>query len=78
MAFKGIENCLDDRHQIYFIYKSVCTHCKYFEYKYYSCEAFPNGIPNNILSGESNHLTPTKNQNNTIVYKAKTGSGTDQ
>jgi len=33
------------------------------------CEAFPEGIPNNIAYGNDKHLTPTDDQLNEIVYE---------
>jgi hypothetical protein len=34
-----------------------------------ACEAFPEGIPEIIISGTNKHLTPLAGQGNTIVYK---------
>ena len=43
---------LDDRHQLHAIYSSKCTNCKHFEDWDYFCSAFPDGIPDEYLSGE--------------------------
>lgn len=60
---------LDDRHEIFKIYSSSCSLCKFFEEKYYTCAAFPNGIPDDILSGENKHNKPEKSQSdNSIVF----------
>lgn len=60
---------LDDRHEIFSRYTSSCSLCKYFEEKYYACKAFPDGIPEKILSGENKHHKPEKSQSdNSIVF----------
>jgi len=35
----------------------------------YYCKAYPDNIPNDILSGEDKHLTIRDDQQNTIVYE---------
>ncbi|MFJ1490510.1 hypothetical protein [Capnocytophaga canis] len=46
---------LDDRHELFSVYRSKCAFCKYFNKHDYYCKAFPNGIPDEYLSGESVH-----------------------
>jgi hypothetical protein len=46
---------LDDRHELLNIYKSKCSKCKYFEEWDYFCISFPNGIPDEYLSGDKIH-----------------------
>jgi len=46
----------------------ICIDCKYFESKDLKCLAFKNGIPNIIMSGESDHSNPLPEQENDIVY----------
>jgi len=62
---------LNDKHEIFNIYKSQCATCIRFDMFEYSCEAFPKGIPNNLLTGETTHLVPFDGQRNTLVYKPK-------
>ncbi len=33
------------------------------------CAAFPNGIPDEILFGDNEHLEPLPNQGNDFIYK---------
>lgn len=35
------------------------------------CEAFPDGIPNIILSGKNDHSKPLPGQKNNIVFEAE-------
>lgn len=58
---------LDDRHEIFSIYSSSCSLCKFFEKKHYTCAAFPNGIPDDILSGENKHNKPEKSQSDDSI-----------
>lgn len=37
----------------------------------FNCEAFPNGIPDDIINGKSLHLTPVEGDNG-IVFEATT------
>lgn len=47
----------------------ICIDCKYFNQKNLNCKAFPDGIPDVIISGASEHSTPLPNQNNDIIYE---------
>ena len=50
----------------------VCINCKYFNsliVNILSCKAFPNGIPNIILSGLNDHSKPLPKQGNSIVFE---------
>ena len=47
----------------------ICDYCKHR--KNLTCDAFPNGIPEEILKGENNHLKPLVNQKNDIVFEVK-------
>ncbi|QGY44141.1 hypothetical protein GM418_10865 [Maribellus comscasis] len=62
------ENTLDDRHEGLNLYKSSCPKCKYYTWGKYSCEAFPTGIPDLILSGEDLHYKPLDGQKNSLVF----------
>lgn len=44
---------LDDRHEILNEYASKCCNCRHFQEWDLFCLAFPNGIPDKYLSGES-------------------------
>lgn len=47
----------------------VCFQCKHFRIFSNGCDAFPNGIPSEITSGENNHQKPLPNQSNDIVFE---------
>ena len=61
---------------------TICSKCKNFigikdepfknniepDYQI-TCRAFPNGIPDEILSGETDHTKPLPNQKNNIVFE---------
>lgn len=50
----------------------ICTECKHFKPKTFTCKAFPNGIKDNeIISGWSAHQTPTVGQKNEVVFQPK-------
>lgn len=44
----------------------ICLKCKHFDLdnKLLSCEAYTNGIPDKILTGEIDHTEPYKGDNN--------------
>jgi hypothetical protein len=50
----------------------VCLKCKHFKRFDGGCFAFPNGIPDDILSGFNNHSNPLPNQGNKIVFELET------
>ena len=52
MDNKAQHTVLDDRHEIYSIYTSSCTHCRHFNNEEYACAIYPAGIPFDILEGE--------------------------
>lgn len=45
-----------------------CLFCKHLE-EGFKCAAFPNGIPDIILSGEDGHLEPYEQQENEVVFE---------
>lgn len=47
----------------------VCLKCKHFRRFEGGCDAFPNGIPDQITSGQDKHNKPLKNQGNNIVFE---------
>lgn len=47
----------------------VCFNCKNFRRFEGGCNAFPNGIPDEITSGENEHLKPLPDQENDIVFE---------
>jgi hypothetical protein len=49
----------------------VCFKCKHFRRfkEDGGCEAFPNGIPDEITSGKNKHNKPLKWQKNNIVFE---------
>jgi hypothetical protein len=48
----------------------VCNQCKWYNGDGY-CEAFPQGIPDQILNGENNHIEPLLQQDNEIIFEPK-------
>lgn len=50
-----------------------CFNCKNYldnpDKKYLSCKAFPNGIPENILTGEFDHTKKHPEQDNNILFE---------
>lgn len=67
---KQSEYILDDRHEL-FSFGSDCATCFFFNLNHFSCIAFPEGIPENILSGKSRHRQTVPNQEGNTVYTAK-------
>lgn len=63
MNEKAQYTILDDRHEIYSIYTSSCTHCRHFNSGKYICTIYPGGIPFDILGGEK------KCQNKSLIKK---------
>ena len=61
---------IDDRHEILGLYTSQCANCKHFEEWDYFCAAYPNGIPDNLLSGKEKHNKKRTDQEGNITYKA--------
>jgi hypothetical protein len=46
----------------------ICFKCKHYKLISIGCDAFPDGIPNEILL-TNNHDDPLKDQDNTIVFE---------
>lgn len=55
----------------------VCEKCKHFRALSGGCDAFPNEIPDEIVSGENKHSKPLPKQKNKIVFE-KYASETEQ
>jgi hypothetical protein len=48
----------------------ICFKCKHFrEFSGGGCDAFPEGIPDEITSGENEHKEILKDQKNDIVFE---------
>ncbi len=47
----------------------VCFKCKNYRRFRSGCLAFPNGIPDQITSGQNEHSKPLKGQRNKIVFE---------
>lgn len=47
----------------------ICSRCKHFRRFEGGCDAFPEGIPDEITSGENDHSKPLKDQGNDIVFE---------
>jgi len=49
----------------------ICDICKHIIVRRYTCEAFPDGIPEEILNGSNNHSETLPGQENDIVFGFK-------
>jgi len=47
----------------------ICFNCKHFRIIEGGCNAFPDGIPEQIMSGMNDHSKPLKDQKNEIVFE---------
>ena len=47
----------------------VCFSCVHFKALEGGCDAFPNGIPEEITSGDNQHAIKLKDQENDIIYE---------
>jgi hypothetical protein len=47
----------------------ICSKCIHFRRFDGGCDAFPDGIPDEITSGEDNHSLPIDGQKNNIVFE---------
>ena len=56
----------------------VCFRCKNYRRFKGGCLAFPNGIPDVIISGENQHSKPLKGQRNKIVFEQMKESDLEQ
>jgi len=48
---------------------STCKHFRHFEYEGLTCDAFPYGIPDEIIFSENLHKKPLEGQGNDIIYE---------
>jgi hypothetical protein len=53
--------------------KELCINCKHY-WGVNSCDAFPDGIPDEIFTGSNKHSKPLKNQGNDLVFEKIDGS----
>jgi hypothetical protein len=47
----------------------ICFKCKHLRIFEGGCDAFPDGIPDEITSGENKHSEPLPDQDNKIVFE---------
>jgi hypothetical protein len=47
----------------------ICFKCKHFRMFEGGCDAFPDGIPDEITIGTNQHKKPLPNQKNNIVFE---------
>lgn len=47
----------------------ACLRCEHFLRFEGGCKAFPNGIPDEITSGQNDHSKPLPEQGNEITFK---------
>jgi len=52
-------------------YRSGCTRCKHFDSLGFICPAFPNAIPDGLLSGKAIHNTVVKGQDGNYILTTK-------
>lgn len=57
-----------DGHSDYRPYMADCTTCKWFDNSNFVCDAYPDGIPDRILSGEVMHREVQPDQKDIILY----------
>ena len=50
-------------------YNLICFKCKHFKRFGVGCDAFPDGIPDEITTGTNNHSKPLPKQDNDIVFE---------
>ena len=60
---------LDDRSVWYPAYGTQCSICKYFRKWDYFCEAYPDGIPDELLEGKAKHDEVRPDQTGVIVFE---------
>ena len=58
--------------------KLICFNCKHFRRFIGGCDAFPDGIPDEIISGENNHSKPLEFQTNNIVFESGSSNAIKQ
>lgn len=49
----------------------ACNKCQHLNRGTFSCKAFPERIPNEILDGDNDHTKPLPNQGNDLVFTPK-------
>ena len=61
---------IDDMKKIFDNEGKVCLDCNHYDGKF-SCDAFPEVIPQPFLSGKERHTEPKVGQKNKIVFEPK-------
>jgi hypothetical protein len=51
------------------INEPICVNCKHFDLETFTCKAFPEGIPVEIIEGDNDHKKPLPDQNNDLVFE---------
>ena len=54
--------------EVYLPFSSMCSDCRHFEEHNCHCIAFPEGIPEEYLSGEAKHRTVDSRQTGSDVF----------
>jgi hypothetical protein len=62
---------LNDRAIHFAMYNSLCAYCKHLNEGRYTCVAFPESIPDNLLSAEERHDKPINGQSGNTVFELK-------
>ena len=61
--------CMFDRKHEVFSFESDCFTCEWFNMSEYACAAYPEGIPDRILSGRVKHRKVMPDQTGSKVYQ---------
>ena len=49
----------------------ICDLCRHSLIRHYTCLAFPDGIPEEILKGKNRHSIPLAEQKNDLIFELK-------
>ena len=63
------EYILNDRHQVLNVYSSHCGNCVHLDNGQFTCPAYPEGVPNDLLEGKRPHYDIIKGQTGKTVYE---------
>lgn len=60
---------INDRMEYFNMYKSQCATCIHYDWDTYTCKAFPEEIPDELLSGDKKHESVIKGQFGKTIYE---------
>jgi hypothetical protein len=70
MSKKESDFILNDKHEIFSQYSSQCAFCSNHRGDY-TCLAFPEGIPGDLLDGSKKHNSPIPSQTGALLFQKK-------